>query len=85
MLYGFLGGQFVRQKSEAEGATQGATLNPFRAMLRVSAGGASQAPVRLGLSLDNELTGVIDITDNEFNARPVDVYDLNGRPVCSYS
>ncbi len=34
-IYGYSGGQFVRQKSKEEGATQGATLNRFRALIKV--------------------------------------------------
>ncbi len=80
-IYGYAGGQFVRQQSVAEGATKGATLKPFRALIKVRELENGAPAARLALSLDEETIGVISVSDDELNTLPVNVYDMNGRLV----
>ena len=81
-IYGYGNGELVRQLSKEEGAHQGATIKPFRALIRVKEpDGASYAKARLALAFDEETSGVISIDDDELNNKPVNVYDLNGRIV----
>ncbi len=81
-IYGYSNGQFVRQKSQDEGATKGATINPFRAWIEVT-GDALASAARLTLSFDEETTGVISLSDPELNERPVNVYSLDGKLIRS--
>ena len=81
-IYGYSHGELVRQLSKEEGATQGATIKPFRALFRVKEpDGASNAKARLALAFGEETSGVISIDNDDLNNKPVNVYDLNGRIV----